>query len=325
MTAEKTLTGTAKWITRVSTVICVALLIASCYFLVKIGFLLFGAVSAGEAPELYGVTPVAAQESAKDQQRVDASVIANWNLFGNEVVAAAEQPQAVIPEEVRETTLQLTLHGVFVAEEQGDSTAIISEQGRESKLYHVGDPLPGRVKLAEVRQDSVLLNRNGSIEALYFPDRGQGFKPSNQRTAGPSRGGPVPPGGHGFVPPPRSADSGDYNQRVESLIRNANSASEVAIAMKQDMDSRSPESALQDLGLQTNGGRGYKIMDGGSMMFAAIGGRPGDVILSINGRTLGDPAADFSMAEEIMSDCNATISMERNGHTFTNKLSLCAN
>lgn len=330
MTAEKALTGTAKWVQRATNVVVAGFLVACCYFVVKIVFLLLGSASSGAAPQLYGVGEVAATTQKPQQNTgIDTGAIASWNLFGTQTAAVAEPVKQELPEDAPETNLQLTLHGVFVAEKEEDSTAIISERSNPSRLYRVGEALPGRVKLAEVREDSVLINRNGAIEALYFPESAGARKSSSRRSSASRSRSSSSASSTSYYGNNQQASSkasgGGYNQRVEQLIRTSNNATEVAQALKEDMQNRSPESALRDLGLVSNGGRGYKIMDGGSMMFAAIGGRPGDVILSINGRTLGDPSTDLSMAEEIMGDCNATISMERNGHTFTNKLSLCAN
>lgn len=322
MAAEKTLTGTTKWINQGVAAICALLLVACVYLVVKMAYLLLGGSFGGEAPQLYGVAPVKQTQQSPQRAQVDTSALSRWNLFGSEVVKqTTEKPE--MPEEAAETTLPLELHGVFVAEQEENSTAIISERNRDSKLYHVDDDLPGGVSLAEVRADSVLLNRNGEIEALYFPKNAKSMQRSSRNRSSASRSysssSSSSSAARGSV-----RSSGGYARKMENVIRSASSATEVADALREEMNARSPDAALQDLGLQTNGGRGYKIKDSGSAMFAAIGGRPGDVILSINGKSLGDPAADLGMAEQLMSDCNATISMERNGHTFTNKLSLCA-
>mgnify|MGYP003450137452 CR=1 FL=1 len=56
--------------------------------------------------------------------------------------------------------------------------------------------------------------------------------------------------------------------------------------------SANPDAVLGQFGLATNNGRGYKVTDSSNPAFAAIGARPGDVLVSVNGRTLGDPQVD---------------------------------
>lgn len=313
-----------KWIDRSTALICAVLLVAICYLLVKTLFLFLDDQFGAQAPKLYGVAGPARTVAQEQIVTVDPTAIPLWNLFGKEGIKT--EPEETNKDIVApKTTLQLELHGVFVAPVEDNSTAIISERRRDSKLYHIGDKLPGNATLAAVYENRVLLNRRGALEALYFPDEDAASSRSsyrnraNRNTRSSSRRSSSSRSG---IRPSSRRGSAGVSGRVERMIRTANSPTEVAKALQDELGVN-PADALKEMGLETNNGRGYKITGSGSPIFSAIGGKPGDVILSINGRQLGDPMTDLGMAEELMSDCNATFTMERNGHTFTNKLSLC--
>lgn len=314
-----------KWIDRGTAATCAVLVVAICYVIVKTLFLFLDDQYGAQAPRLYGATLGSSNRSsapAETLAAVDPTAIPLWNLFGKE---GAREKAEDTPKDVNapKTNLQLELHGVFVAPKEENSTAIISEKRRDSKLYHIGDKLPGNATLAAVYENRVLLNRQGRLEALFFPDGENASSFRSNRTASSSRG----------INTRRSTSRSDrYNAsrrgsagvsgRVEKMIQTASSPAEVAKALQEELGVN-PADALREMGLETNNGRGYKITGSGSPIFSAIGGRPGDVILSINGRQLGDPTSDLGMAEDLMNNCEPVITMERNGHQFTNKISLC--
>lgn len=316
-----------KWIDRGTAATCAVLVVAICYLLVKTLFLFLDDQAGAQPPKVFGVSSGASKSSQQSKAaNVDPTAIPLWNLFGKE--GARERVADTAPKEVvaPKTKLQLVLHGVFVATEEDNSTAIISEKRRDSKLYHVGDKLPGSATLAAVHDDRVLLNRQGRLEALYFPEktsaRGssrsssktRGSRSSNRKTTSRKTGS-------------RSSRKGSagVSGRVDKMIRTASNPQEVAKALQEEMGVN-PADALKEMGLESNNGRGYKITGAGSPIFSAIGGKPGYTLLSINGRQLGDPVADLGMAEELMADCKAVITMEDDkGNAFTSQFPLCPN
>ncbi|PIE42663.1 MAG: hypothetical protein CSA49_00015 [Gammaproteobacteria bacterium] len=218
------------------------------------------------------------------------------------------------------TNLELVLHGVFVAANEDNSTAIISEKRRDSKLYHIGDKLPGRATLSEVRDDRVLLNRQGRLETLYFPENRAATK-SKRSTSKNRRGARKTTRKVSARSRRQTATTG----RIDRVIRTASNPQEVVLALQEEVGAN-PVKALKEMGLEPNNGRGYKITAGGSPLFSAIGAKPGYTLLSINGRQLGDPVADLGMAEELMADCKAAITMEDDkGNSFTSQFPLCPN
>ncbi|HVL00167.1 MAG TPA: type II secretion system protein N [Dongiaceae bacterium] len=305
------------WVLRANALACAGLAVAIGYVLVRMVYLFVDPNSSVEAPSLYGTTVVASSSQMTPQRRVDAGTIAQWHLFGEEgqkPVAQAQTEDVVAPP----TRLALELQGVFVAPKEEDSTAMISESRKESQLYRIGSKVAGSATLTAVYADRVLLSINGKLEALYFPDaKGPGAGPGMTRSTPPPSGQPPmrsvsartgrmtdmpPPGAGGGVP--RGAMPG-----VEQ-------AQEVINSLQAEI-SANPDAVLGQFGLATNNGRGYKVTDSSNPAFAAIGARPGDVLVSVNGRSLGDPQADVNLIKEVMESGCAKVVGERDGRQYS--------
>jgi type II secretory pathway component PulC len=95
--------------------------------------------------------------------------MASWHLFG-----ISTSYTELIPV----TDLKLTLRGLLVSVPAKDSQVIISELGKEEKVYSVGDPLPGGAILYKILIDSVILQHNGRLEKLSPPEIEEDVKPS---------------------------------------------------------------------------------------------------------------------------------------------------
>lgn len=303
------------WVKRANTTACLLLVIATAYVLVKLAYLLLGA-SPSHPPVLYGQQSSTAN-GLSQQDKVDTSAIAMWSLFGKEgrKVVKTEQPKDV---DAPKTRLSLELQAVFVAPVEERSTAMIAESRKPSELYHIGDKVPGNVTLAAVYGDRVLLNRNGALEALYFPDseksaltRADGSTANSRRKTAPtSRSSRAPNARPGF------GAGGSANQEAQAAM-----AQQMVETLREQIE-EDPALVLGQFGLAPNSGRGYLVSDNPNPMLAAVGARPGDVILSVNGRSLGDPATDVGLIEDVMRDGNVRLSMERNGRQFDSEYAL---
>ena len=64
------------------------------------------------------------------------------------------------------TALELSLQGVFLSSDLGQSSALISAHGAAAKLYHPGDSIGNGVILSHVLADRVLLQNSGKLELL---------------------------------------------------------------------------------------------------------------------------------------------------------------
>lgn len=304
------------WLSRANALACAALVVAIAWVLVRMLYLFLDDGAGAAAPAVYG-NLTSGQTAGASAQRVDTAALPMLHLFGEEGVTAAVQ---AVPEDVAapKTRLSLELQGVFVAEDESRSTAMISEARKESQLYRIGDKVPGNASLAAVYADRVLLNLNGKLEALYFPETGAGVLV-------PGAGGPrgyAPPGTRtisartGRVSTVQNPGLGGGAMGMGGMMPTPEQAEAAIQALKEQIGTN-PDAVLSQFGLAANGGRGYRITDTSNPALSAIGAQPGDVILTVNGRSVGDPAADVGIIQEVMESGCVRVGVDRNGRQFS--------
>ena len=89
--------------------------------------------------------------------------VSNMELFGKAEERSTVQEVIDAPE----TKLNLELQGVFIAEDESRSTAIVGTKQKAGELYEIGDKLPGNATLAAVFEDHVYArNRKGTAESM---------------------------------------------------------------------------------------------------------------------------------------------------------------
>ncbi|NWO05938.1 MAG: general secretion pathway protein GspC [Alteromonadaceae bacterium] len=112
------------------------------------------------------------------------------NLFGNasSVTGSGSQPET---ENLPETNLRLTLRGALAGDGEFPGSALVEDQSGNTEAYLVGDTLPGNAQLRTVLPERVIIERNGALENLFFPDtdesRGLELEASNQDGPGSSQ------------------------------------------------------------------------------------------------------------------------------------------
>ncbi|MDR9423722.1 MAG: type II secretion system protein N [Marinobacter sp.] len=89
-------------------------------------------------------------------------------LFGQ----APSTQSAPVPEteNLPKTNLRLILRGALAADGEFPGSALIEHPDGETEVYMVGDSLPGDARLRTVLSNRVILERNGKLENLYFPE-----------------------------------------------------------------------------------------------------------------------------------------------------------
>lgn len=77
------------------------------------------------------------------------------------------------------TSLHLLVTGIVKVgdEPNASSKAYISISGQPSKIYHVGDELPGGVHVYSISNDTIILENDGELEKLPLPRQPLQFKP----------------------------------------------------------------------------------------------------------------------------------------------------
>lgn len=255
----------------------------------------------------------AAKEPGDARPGADLDSIVTANLFGVPGARPSEAAAAAAAREtLAETRLPLVLHGVFVAEDPAESTAILARKGRSEELYHIGDRLPGNATLDAVYLDHVLLRRGRSLERLTFPRSDETIATPAARAAGTETGSPdaralragraSPP----MPPPARGKPAAPSPQEMAERYREK---------LKDD-----PQEALGELGLTALGGdapSGYRLDRlAESPYLRQTGLRPGDVILSINGQPVGDVGRDRLELDNVLAQGSARIEVQRGERRF---------
>lgn len=212
---------------------------------------------------------------------IDVSRLASADLFGQPAVTAAKGAASDAPD----TSLQLRLTGVFVNNDPQFSSAIIAERNNPAgpaKVYRINDSLPGGATLAEVHEDRVLIRRNGSDEVLRF-----------EKTSLLSPSDATPVAGN---------KENDWRSMLSDAIRSM---------------SANPEQFVQQMGLKP-GANGYEITDATpEHLRNSAGLQPGDWLVSVNGRRLGDPRRDQGVLGGIQSSGRVNVEMKRGGQTVS--------
>ena len=209
--------------------------------------------------------------SVVPQAPLNLAALGNGHLFGQ-----APAPPPVNDANAPETNMPLVLTGIIAATDPKNGLAIIGTSASNAKIYPVGERVPGNARVHAVYVDRVLLERNGSLEALMLPRKFGGG-------AGPAAG-----------PGPTALD------RVQRAISNEPS-------LLSDVLRPQPVFAEGKL-------RGYRVYPGqNAKAFASLGLRNGDLVLSINGTALDDPTRGNDIFASLGNSDQARVTVMRNG------------
>lgn len=223
-----------------------------------------------------------------------AGQIADQHLFGN-----AAQPTGNLGN-APDTTLALTLHGIVAGRSAQDSRALIVANGDEEP-YAVGANLPGGAVIRAIYADRVMLERGGRMEALRLP------KTDSSSAPGPAFGpmvataAPVDSAPDTSVPQPQNL--GELRQQ---MAQNPQRLMDVVRAMP-----------VQEQGKLS----GYRVYPAGnSPVFTQLGLKPGDVVTSVNGIPLNNPAQSMQLLSSLKTSEQISITLTRNGQSQTQVL-----
>jgi general secretion pathway protein C len=203
--------------------------------------------------------------------QLNLAALGNGHLFG-----MPPAPPPVDDANAPPTNMPLILTGIISAADPQSGLAIIGTSASNSKVYPVGERVPGNARVHAVYFDRVLLDRNGVIEALLLPRKSQGGGP------------PVAPA---------TASSFDRVQRALS-----NEPGLISDVLR-------PQPVFQDGKL-----RGYRVYPGtNAKAFAALGLRNGDLVLAVNGTALDDAARGNDIFSSLSNSDQARVTVMRNG------------
>jgi general secretion pathway protein C len=245
---------------------------------------------------------------ASNQNRVtsNASEIARWHLFGTLQKELPKPPP--VPEVAPDTTLNLTLRGVFASTDARYAWAIIADQSRNEETYGIEDNLPGGAVLKEIHADRIILLRNNRFETLRLPrdEMDDGRRIGNVRSNRVSRSNitrqssRIARSGATTVTPEASRILSEYRQKLIS----------------------DPQSVMNAVRAEPyrRGGRlaGYRVFPGrDKQLMAQVGLQPGDVVTSVNGISLDSPLKGLEIMKQISQagSSQVTVDILRNGVT----------
>jgi general secretion pathway protein C len=213
---------------------------------------------------------------AVPRRAVDIASITNANLFGKApVVARAEDPL-----NAPQTSMPLVLTGIIAADDPQNGLAILGQSAQSTKVFAVGDNVPGGARLHLVYTDRVVIDRGGHLETLALPRQSASASPP-PTTAALNTESPV-------------AD------RMRKLITEQPGL--MADVMR-------PQPVFAN-GKQT----GYRVYPGRNRQaFLKLGLRPGDLVTAINGTPLDDPEHGQMIFNTLSSSSEAHVTVQRNG------------
>src|SRR5690606_15257680 len=108
----------------------------------------------------------AAMQSPEQRQADRIPALVTGNLFGRQESLAA-QSEVLSQVEAPKTRLQLILEGVFLADKEEDSGAIVSERGQSAQRYRIGEKQIGRAEWGGVFPDRMGLRRGRRPDARW--------------------------------------------------------------------------------------------------------------------------------------------------------------
>ena len=206
---------------------------------------------------------------------VDLAAITNAHLFG--AAPALKQDGANAPQ----TSMPLVLTGIIAGNDPQNGLAILGQSAQTTKVYAVGDNVPGGAKLHSVYSDRVVIDRDGRLESLSLP---------RQMNAG-------------NAPPPSSAALQNENPAIERMRRMISEQPGLLA------DVLRPQPVMDH-----NRMNGFRVYPGRNRAaFMRLGLRPGDQVTAINGTPLDDRERGEQILRTLGSSSEARVTLIRQG------------
>jgi general secretion pathway protein C len=220
-----------------------------------------------------------------------AAEISHWRLFGQ-----ALQPMPQTATAVQPSSLGLQLEGIIAGSQP---PLVMLRVGGEVRLLQVGDKVTSQVTVSAIEPDRVLISNQGRLEAIAFP------KPASLNQAQPSSASLAVSGGSPAVAKATTGarvDAAEVMQNPQSLMRF------VTVA------------PLQENGALT--GYALRPVPGQEAFMQQLGLEPGDVLTSVDGMPVTDPALLPRVMPLLGSGQPLNVMIERGGQPMSVTINL---
>ena len=213
------------------------------------------------------------------------------------------------PPPVENENLDVKLVGVSQVSE-GNPYAIIQDDSGKQSLYQVGQEIPDAGKLVAVESARAIVLHNGHRVALELP-RGS-------LEQGPPMKIPAKPGFIQRIQPHKLRRLGRPNRGIRQL--SANNYLLTRSTLDSNLKNMAPLfTQIRATPQMENGvANGFRLTEiQPDSIFQQIGLQDGDLLKSVNGQTVGDPAKAMMMLQSLQSQPSITINVVRNGTPTT--------
>ena len=227
------------------------------------------------------------------------------DVAGLHLLGRADRPVGAAPvrqENLPETSLRLTLLGVFASDIPTQSYAIIADARKKEDYYQPGDQVEvnnrARAMLVSIHADHVVLERNGRQEKLVLP-------------SDPLKSAPA------STLPTRQRPSGQKARVSSAAGTKKRSIRDVWDDFHKNPQEFWKQTRVEPVMGKDNAIQGYKLSHKDKALMSGLGIRSSDVITSINGMPLNDPSS-FAQLQSLLSELQPfTVTLIRNGKEQT--------
>ena len=190
------------------------------------------------------------------------------------------------------TTLNYKLRGIFYAEDDGESSAIVEIKANDSQYYLVNDELADNILLASIERDHILIDRYGKLERLDLEK-----KIADTTQAASSR----------------PAAGAANHQAILRSYKRRYASNPMALANR-----------FQAIPVQENGANvGFRLQPlRGESLLSKLDFDKNDVFTSINGANLANPFEALDALRSLTTADSVTVTFLRDGVPQTREFSL---
>ncbi len=224
--------------------------------------------------------------------------VASYHLFGDAKKQVVVQQKVI---DAPETRLRIDLKGVFASTNSSEALAIISTSKGKDKTYHLGDKVTAGAILYAVYADRVILKRNGQLETLRLPKSKVDSK--------------------AFYSVPSSANTTRKSSLTSARV---NSSQTQRLRKLRETLLKDPAKIWQQVRINPvmkNGHvHGYTMAHNDQKLMQELNIKSSDIITSINGQSLSDPATLYSLMNQLSDQQSLELGIERNGQQQTIQL-----